>query len=112
MINLPKKTYCYIARFRTSSHNLRIETGRHENPKTPLEERICNKCSSNEIEDELHCLLNCSFHVNHRIKLTNRICEILPNFQNLAKLEQFKVLLSSKEPNVIQAIGEFLNNIS
>ncbi len=27
----------YLARLRTSSHNLKIETGRHIRPKTPIE---------------------------------------------------------------------------
>ena len=31
-LNLPKKTYNNIARFRISSHNLKIEKGRHETP--------------------------------------------------------------------------------
>lgn len=32
LLNISKKIYNKIARFRTSSHNLRIETGRHERP--------------------------------------------------------------------------------
>ena len=41
-LNLPKKTYHNhdnIARFRVSSHNLKIEIGRHETPIVPLEEQ-------------------------------------------------------------------------
>ena len=30
-----------ITRYRTGSHNLRIETGRHTNPITPREQRLC-----------------------------------------------------------------------
>ena len=41
------------ARFRISSHNLRIETGRHEKPKIPSEDRTCLKCNLNEVEDEI-----------------------------------------------------------
>ena len=51
LLNLPKKTYSNIARFRVSSHNLKIETGRHESPKIPLHERICEYSDSGEIED-------------------------------------------------------------
>jgi hypothetical protein len=111
MINLPKKSYCNIARFRVSSHNLRIETGRHENPKIPVEERICNKCPSNEIEDEMHCLLNCSSHLTHRTKLIAKVCEVVPNFLHLNKLEQFKILLSSKETEVVHGLAEYLNSV-
>ena len=52
-----------FARFRVSSHNLRIKTGRHETPKLALDERLCNKCDSNEIDNEQHCLLTNALHV-------------------------------------------------
>ena len=46
-----------LVRFRISSHQLRIETGRYEN--IPRNERICHFCTSNKIEDENHFLLDC-----------------------------------------------------
>ena len=48
-----------IARFRTSSHNLRIETGRHQRPQILAANRVCEKCDLNEVEDEIHCLIVC-----------------------------------------------------
>ena len=45
-----------LVRFRISSHQLRIETGRYE--KIPRNERICYFCTSNKIEDENHFLLD------------------------------------------------------
>ena len=47
-----------ICRLRISSHRLQIETGRYRN--VPRDERICKKCSENEIEDEVHFLIKCS----------------------------------------------------
>ena len=41
-----------LARFRTSSHNLFIKTGRYDN--TLRHERICKSCNMNKIEDEYH----------------------------------------------------------
>ena len=41
-LNLPNQTGNNIVRFRVSSYNLKIETGRHENPKMPLEQRKIN----------------------------------------------------------------------
>ena len=58
-LKISNKTYSNIARFRISSHNLKIETGRHNIPKTPIEQRICDKCSSNDVEDEFHCPMVC-----------------------------------------------------
>ena len=47
-----------ICRLRISSRRLQIETGRYRN--VPRDERICQKCSENEIEDEVHFLIKCS----------------------------------------------------
>ena len=41
-----------------SIHKLRIETGRYDN--LPRDERLCNLCNCNRIEDETHFLLDCS----------------------------------------------------
>ena len=43
-----------------SSHDLKIETGRYNNPITPINQRICARCESNEIDDEIHLLLHCN----------------------------------------------------
>ena len=45
-----------ITRYRTGSHNLRIETGR-KNPHIPREDRLCD-CQRN-IQTLKHCLLDC-----------------------------------------------------
>ena len=44
-------------KLRISSHKLRTETGRYDN--IPRDERLCNLCNCNRIEDETHFLLDC-----------------------------------------------------
>jgi len=66
ILNLSKKCYRKIARFRVSSHNLRIEIGRHVNPIIPLENRTCLKCDMHVVENEIHCLLICHNSQTHR----------------------------------------------
>lgn len=110
-LNLPKKTYKSISRFRTSSHNLKIETGRHETPKIPLNERICIKCNANEIEDEIHCLLVCSSNIESRIKLLDKASVYIKNLNELHYTEQFKAIMSCKEMEVINAVGNYLNEV-
>ena len=44
-------------KLRIGSHKLRIETGRYDN--IPRDERLCNLCNCNRIEDETHFLLDC-----------------------------------------------------
>lgn len=46
-----------LCRFRTSSHDLLIESGRYVNQ--PRNERICTNCNLNFIENEYHFLLIC-----------------------------------------------------
>ena len=55
--NIKKKIYRFaLTKFRLSSHELEIETGRGKQPvKTPISDRKCKLC--NTIEDEFHVLL-------------------------------------------------------
>ena len=48
-----------ISKFLCSNHKLRIETGRHSKPKIPREQRICQLCEVNKVEDEHHFILEC-----------------------------------------------------
>ena len=43
-------------------HPLAIERGRHKNPKTPREERVCVLCGGGDVEDERHFLLECTVY--------------------------------------------------
>ena len=52
-----------VAKLRLGNYNLRwlrIENGRHSTPKLPEHLRICQCCSSNEVENEVHFLLSCN----------------------------------------------------
>ena len=63
-LGLPYEFRKVISRIRCSNHPLEIEKGRHKNPKTPREERLCNLCDQYTVEDESHFLLECSTY-NH-----------------------------------------------
>ena len=66
------------------SVDLRIETGRHCVPKIPKNVRICEHCSSNNNENELHFIFDCSLHSHAREKLFNDITFTkYPIFTNL-----------------------------
>ena len=45
-----------LTRFRISSYNLRMETGRYDQRKIKPEERLCIYCRSQAVEDEQHYL--------------------------------------------------------
>ena len=107
-MNLNIKSIRSIARFRTSSHNLKVETGRHDRPITPLENRICEKCNNDEVEDEIHYLLICPAHENSRAILLAMVTTHLENFSNLNMIDQFKLIMMSKNEEIIRALGQYL----
>ena len=55
-----------LTRFRLSNHVLQIEKGHHTKPKTPVVDRPCKLCNSNQIEDEFHFLCVCNVYSDLR----------------------------------------------
>lgn len=88
-----------LARFRTSSHNLFIETGRYDN--TPQPERLCKSCNMNQIEDEYHFLLVCP---NYRALRTKYF---KPYFCHWPTINKFETLLS-KSAKIIINLSKFI----
>ena len=43
-----------LSKYRLSEHSLAIEKGRHRKTWLPVEERLCNHCTTAEHEMELH----------------------------------------------------------
>ena len=106
-IDLPVKIRRSLARFRASSHQFHIETGRYVH--TPLQERICQFCfvSNNisTIECEFHVFFHCSKFINIRNKY-------LFNWYSAGRnLENFYSLLNSTENTKIQKIALFIDKL-
>jgi hypothetical protein len=72
-------------KLRTSSHRLQIELGRYQG--VPRHNRVCTKCSSNIIEDELHFLFECSKYDEDRESMLFEITTVCSNFRNLKSKE-------------------------
>ena len=58
-----------------------LELGRYQG--VPRHNRICTKCSSNVIEDELHFLFECSKYDEDRELMLFEITTVCSNFRNL-----------------------------
>ena len=57
---IPMRLRRDLARFRTTSHNLEVEMGRHNN--VSFEDRLCQLCGRSNIfavEDEFHVVFHC-----------------------------------------------------
>ena len=100
-----------FAKLRISAHQLRIELGRYSVPKkTPLEERICQYCNSNQIEDEKHFVMNCPLYASDRQSLFSSLGKFT-SFNLLDEDEQFIFLLSYNEGDmeILLQILQFIN---
>ena len=94
-----------MARYRMSSHDLKIERGRFNNPITPINQRICTRCESNVIDDEIHLLLHCNAMNNEREILLNSIAGII-NMQPTNDI--FLRIMTSRDITVVKSLAKFI----
>ena len=73
-----------ITRYRSGSHNLKIETGRLSNPSIPREERLCS-CSTG-LQTLRHCLFVCPLLAEVRTNYDYDSIEGAFKLPNVAKL--------------------------
>ena len=107
MITNPK-TCSALTKFRLSDHKLHIESGRHCNPRKPIEERLCKICNNQEIEDEIHFLLNCFFYCDLRSSLIQLAASLNHSFHNLSPKEKFSFLMCNSHPALVQEIALYI----
>ena len=88
-----------IAKIRLSSHELKIETGRHN--KTERKNRICDLCSLNDIEDEFHFTLICPIYKDLRLKYIPRF------YINKPSMYKFIELLKSSNKRILSNLSLF-----
>jgi len=98
-----------MTRFRISAHRLEIERGRYTTPQTPPENRICKRCTLQEVEDEFHLIMKCPNYVTLRLTLLTKVHEICPNFQRLDDLNAFIYLISAAN-KLAQHVAAFLHD--
>ena len=81
----------YIIRYRTGSHNLKLETGRR-NPKVAREERLCS-CNTG-VQTLEHCLLECP--LLRDIRLLHNVTDIQNGVSNVGFLKEMERMLGVK----------------
>lgn len=90
-----------LTKFRTSNHNLPIETGRWHNIQR--HERYCTFCKT-ELGDEFHFLFVCEHFKTLRKQLIHASFYNKPNILKLAKL------LNSTNQTVLINLCKFIKN--
>ena len=99
-----------ISRFRTSSHSLHIETGRHTIPYTPIENRLCTFCNLKSVDDEIHMLLRCTFHNQERHIFTQSIQNLLQHpITEYNEKDIFCKIMTIKCPTGLNSLGKYLH---
>lgn len=96
----PNKYKYALSKFRLSSHNLAIETGRYD--ATPRDERVCVYCNMNAIENEYHFLLACPFYNDIRRKYLS------PYYCRWPTINKFKSLMQNTNKQAIKKLSQFL----
>ena len=99
-----------ITKIRTSSHRLRIETGRWNNMLR--EQRICENCALEKIDDENHFLFECRMHICERNELinfitskTNTSFSASPSFE-----DKSREIFNSDDLSILNALGKYIKN--
>ena len=88
-----------LSKFRLSSHNLAVETGRHNS--IDINNRICLFCNQNQIESEYHMLLICpKYRTLRQTYLSRHI--------NFPTVNKFISIMSSNSPFIQLSVAKFL----
>ena len=100
-----------LTKFRTSSHNLPIETDRYEGIDD-RNHRLCPLCNE-AVGDEAHYLTECSFDpfVTLRLPMVSLVCNKYPNFPTLNKAEKAVFLLDNPDVQVLSHVGRVAHEI-
>ena len=110
-----------LTRFRIGICPLRIETGRYEggNKRIPVIQRVCLCCNSNQIENEVHFMIECTCYSIIRSAFFNRIMSEMTlvgqnyiHTKNLHAKELFVYIMKSTNKTIILALADFIYEAS
>ena len=102
-----------MAQFLTGILPLKIETGRFKKIRDTSsgklrclnsQERICEMCTLNEPEDEIHFLCSCTLYISFRKPLFDEAIKFNVEFQSLSNNNKFMWLIN----NIWREIVNFL----
>ena len=96
-----------VAKMRLSNHHLMIEKGRHLGLN--LEDRICNKCNLNKIEDEFHAVMTCPAYGNNRDELFRQFNNHVTTWNDMSLENKFIQIMNMN--TLIIKTGIFISKI-
>ena len=90
---LSRKQRSLLAQLRLGVLPLRIETGRYR--RLAVEQRICELCNLNVVEDELHFIFTCPLYGAIRPNLLRQVENSNVNFQTLSEIGKLKSMMQN-----------------
>ena len=100
----------WVSRLRTSSHHLKIETGRWNKPNPiPQSERYCVYCNEEAVDDESHFLLHCPSFVNQRRCFFSRLGCLVPDFVNLSFRDKLLTILCPTSAKAVKVTNKYIS---
>jgi exonuclease III len=105
LCNMSRSTRSFIAQLRSGILPLKIETGRFLNKK--VEERICDYCKGETVEDEIHFILHCPLYAFLRIIFFNHVNQFY-NITTMSDNEKMNVFMTDNK--IICKFGTFIRN--
>jgi hypothetical protein len=85
VVELDREKRRQLTMLRGGTNKLRIETGRWRGESE--EERVCNVCLCEEVENEKHFILACSMYVIERAVMFNKISEEISELNYIESME-------------------------
>ena len=101
---IPDTRWMKALSLRMSSHMLEIERGRHVKP---LEQRICQRCTSNSVDDEIHFLITCSYFATQRTSLLAESKLLNSEFDSLSNDDKFIYIMSSTHQPLVICLAKY-----
>ena len=95
-----------LTRLRLSAHTLTIERGRYQG--IPRHNRVCPRCSSGEIEDEIHFLFSCTHLNDGRKNLMSQIYKNCAEFMNLDIKNKFVWLMNCENKDILLELCSYI----
>lgn len=96
-----------MAKFRSGTAPIRLETGRYENIPEP--DRLCPVCDCNTVEHELHTLIHCPAYDEYRTVAFLEFDVLLPGFIDLDDEQKLYAILSNHD--LVRPAAKFCQNI-
>ena len=109
---LNRNQRAWLSRFRTSSHNLRIERGRYTTPVTPIHQRICQYCTGDKLDNEEHAILFCETFELKRQCFFGRLKALFPEFETLKTDQKLRFILCPPTAQLAKCVSKYLGIIS